>query len=547
MKALFPWIRVIARRKGRLVIGALLMLSTVLAAVALLGLSGWFITATGLTALVMAVGISTYFDVYVPGAGIRAFALTRTISRYLERLYNHDTILRLLADLRLHLFGRLSQINPNRLSRQRSGQWLNRLTQDVDALDNLYLRLLAPPIVALISSLVVAGVVAIWLPKAAVLLLIGLSGLLILSTWVPARSGTRFGRQVGEKTEQLRWHGIDHLQGMAELKAAHKETAHAQRLWQAHETLQSNQEKLARLTALINSLTSALLSLLVVILLVLGIQGYIEAALSGPVLVMLLLATLALTEAFASLPKAFSQFGHTLLAAERLNDLQEELPPQQATGLEQPDTPILVCRNLSASRGGERLFDGLSFHLELGDWLVITGPSGRGKSSLASLIAGMNTVDEGDVLIRGKPPGPWPQVDGPECIAWLTQETQIFSDTVANNLLLAKPEATDRQLWEVLEWVELADRVEQGERGLDTWVGEGGLPLSGGEQRRLALARILLQDAPLVLLDEPFRGLDAATAERLMLRLQHWGKDCTLVWFAHEQSVLPVGIPRIQL
>lgn len=551
MKALLPWLRLIAQRKGRLLIGALLMLSTVLAAVALLGLSGWFITATGLTALMMAVGIITYFDVYVPGAGIRAFALTRTISRYLERLYNHDTILRLLADLRLTLFTHLSQINPSRLARQRSGQWLTRLTQDVDALDNLYLRLLAPPIVALISSLVVSAVIAIWLPTAALMLLIGLIGLLLLSTWVPAQLGIRHGQQVGAAMEELRWHGIDHLQGMAELKAAHKVGTHAQSLWQAHDRLQGNQHSLARLTALVNSLASALLALMVLLLLLLGIIGYRADALSGPVLVMLLLATMALTEAFSALPKAFAQYGTTGLAAERLNDIQS--PPASASAVTQEDrlessgAATLVCRNLGASLGGEPLFSDLSFELMPGEWLIITGPSGRGKSSLARLIVGMHSAEKGTIEIQGKAPEPWPLADGPAAIAWLTQETHIFSDSIANNLLLARPEATDRELWKVLEWVELADRVEQSPQGLDTWVGDAGLPLSGGEQRRLALARILLQDTPLVLLDEPFRGLDSSTAERLMRRLLQWGKGRSLVWFAHEQSVLPQGIKRIQL
>lgn len=547
MTELWPWIRLIFQRKARLLIGALLMLSTVLAAVALLGLSGWFITATGLTALIMATGVLTYFDVYVPGAGIRAFALTRTISRYLERLYNHDTILRLLADLRLHLFGRLSQLNPRFLDQQRSSQWLNRLTQDVDALDNLYLRLMAPPLVAFVSSLVVCVLVSLWLPLAAASLFFGLMGLLLLSTWVPARLGARSGRQIGSAMEQLRWHGIDHLQGMAELKAAHKVNTHAQRLWRAHDALQYHQSRLAKQTGLINSLATALLALLVLMLLVLGIHGYLAEALSGPVLVMLLLATLALTEAFAALPKAFAQYGLTRLAAERLN----ALPQPPSVDAQEPDTAasdkVVSCRDLSLQRNGEPLFSALSFALTRGEHLIISGPSGRGKSTLASLIAGIIAPDEGKLEVHGRAPRPWPQPRGLEGIAWLTQETQIFSDTLANNLLLANPKATDRQLWTVLEWVELADRVEQSERGLDSWVGEGGLPLSGGEQRRLALARTLLQDASLVLLDEPFRGLDDATAERLVHRLEQWGKERTLIWFAHEHSVLPTAVQRIQL
>ncbi|MHA7880283.1 MAG: thiol reductant ABC exporter subunit CydC [Saccharospirillum sp.] len=549
MNALRPWIRLLLQRKGRLAVGAILMLSTVLAAVALLGLSGWFITATGLTALVMATGVLTYFDVYVPGAGIRAFALTRTVSRYLERLYNHDTILRLLADLRLHLFGRLSRIHPARLTRLRSSQWLNRLTQDVDALDNLYLRLLAPPLVALISSVVVGAVVSLWLPPAALGLFAGLMGLLVFSTWVPARLGFAAGQAMATSSEQLRWHSIDHLHGMAELKAAHRLGNHRHRLWQAHEQLQHSQARQARQTALVNSLATAWLAVLVLMLLVLGIVGYRDGTITGPVLVMLLLATLALSEAFAALPKAFAQFGQTYLAAERLNAVAaiggEAAPVSSQSSV--AESPIVSARNLHTSRQGEPLLANLSFLLNPGETLIVTGASGSGKSTLAGLIAGLHSPDAGEIRIRGLAPPDWPLTQAASPLAWLTQDTHVFSDTVANNLLLARPDASDRDLWSVLETVELADRVEQCHGGLDAWVGEGGVPLSGGEQRRLALARILLTRAPLVLFDEPFRGLDKATAERIMKRLETWQQDRAMVWLAHEHSVLPRSDHRVAL
>ena len=163
MKALLslrPWLGVLSERRGRLLIGALLMLATLLSALGLLSLSGWFITATAIAAI----SASGYLDVFTPGSGIRFFAVSRTASRYLERLYNHDTILRLLADLRGRVFAGLVTLDARTLARARASQWLNRLTADIDTLDNLYLRLLAPPLVALVSVLAFAAFAGAFLP-----------------------------------------------------------------------------------------------------------------------------------------------------------------------------------------------------------------------------------------------------------------------------------------------------------------------------------------------------------------------------------------------
>src|SRR5690554_7272947 len=145
-----PWLRLLARRPGRLYLGVVLLALTSFSAIGLLALSGWFITASALTGMAIAMGVAASLDVYVPGGGIRFFALSRTVARYMERLYNHDTVLRLLADLRRRLFAAMAKLDEHTLAQRRSSDWLNRLTADIDALDSLYLRLLAPPAVALL-------------------------------------------------------------------------------------------------------------------------------------------------------------------------------------------------------------------------------------------------------------------------------------------------------------------------------------------------------------------------------------------------------------
>lgn len=506
MKSLWPWVTVILQRRTRLLVGGLLLALTLTAGVALLGLSGWFITSAGLASVLLASGIAVYLDVYVPGAGIRGFALTRTIARYLERLYNHDTVLRLLADLRVRLFARISRLPVLHLNRQRSSQWLNRLTSDLDTLDNLYLRLLAPPLVAALT-LIWVSVVLWWVllndnPNAALWVFVGLWALLGLATLVPAVLGKKHSAALTELTEQVRVHSVDHLRGNAELTAAGQAATHALRVSTHADDLHARQQSLSRVIGLVQSLVNAGLALVITAVLVLGIQAHLNHGLSGPLMVMLMLGLLALNEAFANLPRSFAHLGQTIAAAQRLNAMapDAELP-----------TPVVADADTLAISANDKSFD-----LAPGQYGVVTGASGSGKSTLAAQLALPRLAHT----------------------AWLAQDTKVFNDTVANNLLLGNPNATDEQLWQVLEWVALADRIEQSALGLDTWIGENGLALSGGEQRRIALARVVLRSLEpavrWVILDEPFRGVDDTTATWIMQQLQpRWGEKGVL-WLSHE-------------
>lgn len=506
MKSLWPWVTVILQRRTRLVVGGLLLALTLTAGVALLGLSGWFITSAGLASVLLASGIAVYLDVYVPGAGIRGFALTRTIARYLERLYNHDTVLRLLADLRVRLFACISRLPVLHLNRQRSSQWLNRLTSDLDTLDNLYLRLLAPPLVAALT-LSWVSVVLWWVllndnPSAALCVFVGLWALLGLATLVPALLGKKHSAALTELTEQVRVHSVDHLRGHAELTAAGQAATHALQVSTHTDDLHARQQSLARVIGLVQSLVNAGLALVIAAVLIRGIQAYIDQSVSGPLLVMLLLGLLALNEAFANLPRSFAHLGQTIAAAKRLSDMapDAELP-----------VPILAISNTLPVSANDQ-----SFELTPSQYGVVTGASGSGKSTLAAQLALPRLAHT----------------------AWLTQDTKVFNDTVANNLLLGNPNATDEQLWQVLEWVALADRIEQSALGLDTWIGENGLALSGGEQRRIALARVVLRSlnpaVRWVILDEPFRGVDDTTATWIMQQIQPQWVDKGVLWLSHE-------------
>lgn len=548
MRPLLPWIRLILRYRRRVLVGAVLMALTVLAGTALLALSGWFITASALTGLLLAAGVSAHLDVYVPGSGIRAFALTRTLARYGERLYNHDTVLRLLADIRVRLFRTLGTTEPDQLRGTHSAVWLSQLTRNVDALDSLYLRLLAPPIVALLATALVLGTMVFILPVTAAILAGGFVLLAALSTLLPAGLGRHSGHDLLALETGLRRKALDYLSGLSELQAAQRAGAEANALMAEQEQFQNRQRQQVLVASLTEALQSALLGALALLTLFAGLLAWREGLLSGPVVTLWTLAIVALGEAYTGLPKAFAEWSKTLLAARQLNNLQQ-LPQRHSSAPMDAPPPLhtLGLQRVQPAGSGHPPLALVSADVEQNQTLVVTGNSGSGKSSLAGLLGADRAPVSGQIMVNDKALNAIDSAEWRSRISWLTQETILFSATVRDNLRLANPTATDRALWEALETVNLTQRFEQTDEGLDTWIGQTGLALSGGEQRRLALARALLRPAQLYLLDEPFRGVDTPTARQIVRKIEQALADKTVVWLAHEHSVLPHADHHVHL
>ncbi|MCK8067071.1 ATP-binding cassette domain-containing protein [Cobetia sp. 1CM21F] len=563
LAALAPWWRVHERYRRRLLLGVVLMTLTALSALGLLAVSGWFITASALTGAALAAGAVAVLDVYTPGSAIRLFAVSRTVSRYLERLYNHDTILRLLASLRGSAFASLVSMDPARLAARRSSDWLNRLTADIDTLDALYLRLAAPPVMALLLIVALLGITLVWLPGATPWL-----ALLLLTGWAwltlgQARWGLVASRRRVTTLEALRSSLMEALRGHAELEA-YAALGHVREQLEAVEArLLADQWRLAVISAVGNALAVLVIGLAWLLLLAMGMLALRDGQLSGPMLVMLPLAAMALGEGLAGLPAAFSQAGATLGAAERLNDIEH------AAGVVHGDArlsagPISVSLEQVSYRYLGALFEAfsnVSLTVEAGEQVAICGASGAGKSTLAALLTGQTSLasrglqsrhnehqgggteekqgeeQSGRVLLNGREVhhyAPLAIADGVGC---LTQQVDLFDASLADNLRLGAADADDAALWRVLAAVDLADWVASLPQGLATRVGEGGRQVSGGQARRISLARLALTNPGLVLLDEPFSGLDATTAQRVAQGLADWLAGRTVIYLLHEHDL----------
>ncbi|MDQ0322727.1 ATP-binding cassette subfamily C protein CydC [Pararhizobium capsulatum DSM 1112] len=509
----------LADHRGRLLVGALLALSTVLAGMALLAVSGWFITATALAGL--SVTAAYAFDVFAPAAGIRFLALARTASRYGERIATHDATLRVLAGLRERVFRGVAVPGAAQRLILQPALMLHRLTSDIDALDSLYLRIIVPASVALLSALMLALALAFIDPLLGlgVGLLLAAAGLSI--PLLAARGAMNASRRRAKAIEVLRAKVIDLVSGRTDLLMTGRMAAQQAAIMRADGLAAREEDRLNRIearTTLAFGLVSALL--LAATLWFVG-QLVEDRAITAPVAALAVLAVMAGFEPFAGLKRGALEFGRTLFAARRIApDIVHE--PATTKAGQGGSTPALYLDNVSARYPGAALpvLNGVSFRLEPGERIAITGASGAGKSTLLGLLAGELEPEQGTV-------SNWQS-------ALMTQRTELFKDSLRDNLLMASPAARDDVLRHALSQAGLAVHVAELPAGLDTLLGEGGTGLSAGQARRLSLARLILHGAPLWLLDEPTEGVDGATARDILGRLAGM-RDITVVIATHMQ------------
>lgn len=503
-----------------LLLGCLLAAITVLAGMALLGLSGWFITATALAGLHAATAFT--FDVFMPSAGIRLLALGRTASRYGERLVTHDATFAVLADMRVRLFRGWSRAEAARRLLMRPARLLFRLTADIDALESLYLRLLVPAAAALGAALLAGAVlgfmhVAMGLALALWLVAVGWG---IAS--IVARRARRPAVRRAHAIEAMRARAVDLVAGQTDLVMAGRIDAQREALMAADAQLAEADLALNRLEASAGfAYGSAGTLTLVGVLLAVGLLVG-EGVIGAPAAALALLVALTATEPFAALRRGALDAGRTWLAVRRLAPRMDGAADEPGEITNSPGSGIaLRLEQVSVTHGdsGTSVLTEASLILRAGERVALIGASGAGKSTLLAAIAGEIAPRCGSVLAQ------------PACL--LTQRTELFQDSLRDNLRLAAPEATDEQLHAVLQAAGLQDEVRALSTGLDTRLGEGGLGLSGGQSRRLALARLLLRDVPLWLLDEPTEALDAATAHDVLQRLAQQAGGRTLLIATH--------------
>lgn len=524
------------------VLGAL----TVLASLGLLALSGWFITAAAVAGAGAAAAAA--FDIFRPGAVIRLCAIVRTAGRYGERLLSHDAVLGLLADLRLVCYRALARLAPEPLARWSEGELLQRAIADVEALDEAPLRAWLPLgwmllVLAVVLALIghvappLALAAAPWLAAAAI-------AVPLASSLLAGRAMRDLAVRAGRRREAL----IDLLRGLTTLS-----------LYGAFEARRDGWRRLdqdlidRRLRhRVLESCAQAVVVLLVGLggwqLLRSGDRLVTDGAVAAPSLVMAVLASLATLEAFAPVAGALLAHARSHAAQRRLSDLLHAQPalPFGGTVATPAQTGALQLRGVARRHPGRA--DGIApFDLDLpaGARLLVQGRSGAGKSTLLKLLARVVDPDGGCIVLDGTALTDYREDALRASIALLPQRPHLFAMSLAENLGLGDPRIGRSRMRAALEAVALGDWLARLPQGLDTRLGEYGTGLSGGEARRVALASVLLRGTPLVLLDEPFEGLDAQTEAAVVAGVHRWVGAGTLIVVSHRP--VHFGVPAWRL
>lgn len=536
MTRLSPLIRALAATSPRrFAVAAALACLVPLSGMALLGLSGWFVAAAAAAGLA---GAGLVFDFFRPSALVRLLSFGRAASRYGERIAGHDATLRALVVLRLRLFRGLAALPQDRLARLHSAEALNLLTADIEAAEGVLIRLVFPAIASLAALL--TGGAALWLFAGPVVALAvaaaHLAGLALLAG-LGGRGMRRAARRQEAALQAIRARGAgtlalraDHLM-RGELAARLAAVGAAiDRAETVRATIDRRERQAASVTALTPALAAAL---------VLALGGGLEA----PRLLLAVLVALAMAEAPRLLWRGLAERGRMELAARSLAPLLAAPPPPDARPAPQPlPGPVLRLDRVTVARPGEAaaLFAPVSLELAPGDRLGLSAPSGAGKTTLLNAIAGLAEPLAGQITLLGHPRADWPEAALRDRVVLVPQRPALIGGTVADNLALAAPgappSAMEAALRAVALWPVLAPRG-----GLLAPLGEGGAGLSGGESRRLALARAILRAPALLMLDEPTEGLDAATAAEVLDNLAKCLPETAFLIVSHRAEDLQGG------
>ncbi|MGC9422627.1 heme ABC transporter ATP-binding protein/permease CydC [Vibrio sp.] len=531
MRDLLPYLKLYKKHWFSLSLGMLLAFLTLFASIGLLTLSGWFLSAAAVAGLTIA---RETFNYMLPGAFVRGFAMGRTAGRWGERVVSHNATFKLLTDLRVFFFQKLAPLVPGRLSSLRDADLLNRLVADIDAMDHVYLRLISPLTVGILG---IAGLTALlcWFDATLGLTLGGIL-LLILLTWPPLFYwlGKRNGQALTEHKAHLRIATLDWLQGYSELVIFGAEAHYRKAIFIAQDKLLYNQKINAHFTGLAQAFLLLVNGWVLVLMLWLAADG-VNGQAPDPMVALIAFATMASVELLMPIAGAFQHLGQTLTSARRLNEILLSEP--EVTFTEQPTVHSgqfdiyfdHACFHYPDS--SQTVLNQINLAIPTGNKVAIVGQTGSGKSTLIQLLCRYWDVQQGQITLGGTPLQAWQESDLRSAISVVSQRVDILNGSLRDNLALAKPHAQEDELCQTLIDVGLNKLLDG--QGLNTWLGDGGRQLSGGEKRRIGIARALLHDGPILLLDEPTEGLDKQTEQQIMTLLQTQFAHKTVIFITH--------------
>ncbi len=518
-----PLIALVADERGWMALAVLLGFATIGSGIGLMMTSSYLIARAALQPSIA--------DVRVPITGVRFFGIARGVFRYLERLVTHDATFRILARLREWFFRAAVARAPELATRWRSGDALNRVVSDVETLENAFARLVAPPLTALLIAGLCAWLFARFGGRLSMVLLAGYAfgGVAVpLITQALARAA---GARLVALRAEIQACAVDVVQGLADLLVFNRAADHRRRLDALSAEWADLQRRLGMLAGLHEALTTLAMNATVLGMLAAAAPMVRDGALSGVLLSVVSLGVMAAFEAVTPLPQAFLHLAQVRGAAERVFAIGDAPIAEAPAGLV-PPAPIgapsrydlkIDALTFAYAPGAPPVLRDLSLDVPAGSKVAVVGASGSGKTTLARLLARLHEPSTGAIRIGGCDLRAF-DADAPTFpVAVAPQHPWLFNGTIRENLRIARPDATDEELQCCADRGQAAAFIDALPDSWDTQIGEQGLHLSGGQRRRLAVARGLLQEAPILVFDEPTADLDAATERALMEAL--WSVD----------------------
>ncbi|HPA32651.1 MAG TPA: thiol reductant ABC exporter subunit CydC [Anaerolineaceae bacterium] len=515
--------------RGWILISTMTGFSTVAAGVGLLGTSAYLIASAAFHPSIAELSVAV--------VGVRFLGISRGVFRYLDRLVSHHVNFRLLSILRIWFYDCLKLLAPARLIHYQRGDLLSRAIGDIDALDQFYVRAVSPVISAIFATVGFSLLVGSWNVRLGWILAAGLS---VTSFVLPALVyifSQDPAKQLVDQRAILSQTMLDTLRGAAEMMVFQQQEEELTQINRV--SLQTNRAQvgLAHSQGLSNGMNAVLTQGTVALMLLVGIPLVRTGELDGIMLAVIVLITMASFEISIPIAQAAQFWESSLQAARRLFEMADQQPAiiEPVIPVSVPEKPNILIRNLSFQYHGNLPLaaDHLNINLSYSRKIALVGENGSGKTTILNLLMRFWDCQPGEILIDGIPVQEFSPKELRQRIGYVSPGGAIFQTTLRQNLLLANPGALDADLLRVLDSVQLGEWVQTLPDGLDTWLGASGLTISGGQLQRIQLARGLLMDAPIYLLDEPTTHLDVETENRLISLFRSIFQNRSLVWVTH--------------
>jgi ATP-binding cassette, subfamily C, bacterial CydC len=510
-------------------LSVLLGVATVASGIGLMGTSAFLIARAALHPSITVLQVAI--------VGVRFFGISRGVFRYLERLTSHEVTFSLLSKIRVWFYRGIEPLAPAGLLFNASGDLLSRAISDIDTLEDFYVRVVSPPLVAAIVTVGMGLFVGLFNPVLAVVVVLGLLLCAALAPSLTYMVNKRLGQALIEERGHFSGLLVESIQGMSELLAFGRENEQIKKVKAAGDRLGNIQLRLSQSRELSAAFNMLITNLTLWVVLWVAIPLVNQGKLDGVSLAVLALLTMASFEAVAPLAQSSQVLQGSLQAARRLFEVVDSPIPigMPALPCSAPLSPAVVINDLCFRYSPDQpwVLEDIQINLPPKKKIAIVGPSGAGKTSLLNLLLRFWEYERGSIELDGVEIRQYAPKDVRALTSLVSQSTYLFSATLRQNLLLARSKADQEELIDAIARVGLGDWLAQLPNGLDSWLGEQGVKMSGGERQRLAIARAILQDRPILLLDEPTANLDAVTEQQIIEMLDIVSKERSVIWVTH--------------